>query len=169
MAGVRRPWRAPTVAFVAGLLVGQLDPLGLLVWHFLEQRLPAIKQASLAEPSPFERMPESRWIAESEHAFVIEDRYAPTAPVHLLVIPKQRYATLLDAPAPLLGEMLDLARRTAHERGVAESGFRIVINTNPQGGQTVYHLHMHVKGGEQQREPLLPYLWGRLTHARSAG
>jgi histidine triad (HIT) family protein len=161
--------RKTTLVFLAGLLVGQLDPVGILAWKWIERRLPGIRQASLAAPSPFETMPESRWIAESEHAFVIEDRYAPTAPVHLLVVPKQRIPTLLDAPAPVLGEMLELAKQAARERGIAESGFRIVINTNPQGGQTVYHLHVHVKGGEQMREPLLPVLWGRLVHARESG
>lgn len=45
---------------------------------------------------------------------------------------------------------------------VVGSGFRIVINTNPQGGQTVYHLHLHVLGGHQNREPLLPILRSRL-------
>jgi histidine triad (HIT) family protein len=161
--------RKAALVFLAGLLVGQLDPVGFLAWKLLERRLPAIEQASLAGPSPFERMPKSRWIAESENAYAIEDRYAPTAPVHVLVVPKQRFATLLEPPAPVLGEMLDLARKVARDRGIAESGFRIVINTNPQGGQTVYHLHMHVKGGVQLREPLLPILWSRIVHARSDG
>lgn len=119
----------------------------------------------MAEPSPFQRMPSSRWISESERAYVIEDRYAPSAPVHLLVIPKQRYVSLLEPPPDVLGEMLDLARRAARDRGIAESGFRITINTNPQGAQSVYHLHMHVTGGKQLSEPLLPLLWGRLTHS----
>jgi histidine triad (HIT) family protein len=151
--------------FLAGFLIGELDPLGWTVWRVLEARLPAIKQQSMAGPSPFEKMPSSRWIAESERAYVIEDRYAPSAPVHLLVIPKQRYASLLEPPPELLGEMLDLARRAARDRGIAESGFRITINTNPQGAQSVYHLHMHVTGGKQLSEPLLPLLWGRLTHS----
>ncbi len=150
--------------FVVGLVVGELDPFGWAAWQVLERQLPRVKQESLAAPSPFEQMPPSAWIAQSEHAYVIEDRYAPTAPVHLLVIPKQRYASLLDPPPEVLGEMLDLARSVARQKSIAESGFRVIINTNPQGGQTVYHLHMHVKGGQQLREPLLPYLWSRLTH-----
>ena len=84
------------------------------------------------------------------------------------MIPKHRVASLLEAPAALLGEMLELAGETARERGIADSGFRVIINTNPQGGQTVYHLHMHVKGGHQLREPLLPLVWGRLTHWRAS-
>lgn len=156
------------LVFAAGLLIGELDPVGLLAWELVEARLPAVKSRSLSEPSPFEKTPRSWWIAESEHAFAIEDRYAPTAPVHLLVISKERYASLLEAPTATLGEMLDLARRLARERGIAEPGFRIVVNTNPQGGQTVYHLHVHVKGGRQMREPLLPLLWSWLRHGATA-
>jgi histidine triad (HIT) family protein len=133
------------------------------VWKVLERQLPHIKQQSLAAPSPFEQMPRSRWLAESEHAYVVEDRYAPSARVHLLVIPKKRYASILEPPPEVLGEMLDLARTAAKRHEIAESGYRVVINTNPHGSQTVYHLHIHVMGGQQLREPLLPYLWGRFT------
>lgn len=150
--------------FLAGLLVGELDPVGWAAWRIIEARLPAIKHDSIAKPSPFQEMPSSRWIAESQSAYVIEDRYAPTAPVHLLVIPKERYPSVLEPAPEVLGEMLDLARRAARDRGIAESGFRITINTNPHGAQTVYHLHMHVTGGKQLPEPLLPLLWGRLAH-----
>src|SRR5262245_17675280 len=147
--------------FLLGLFVGELDPVGWAAWKLLERELPVMKQKSLAAPSPFEQIPASKWIAESEHAYVIEDDYAPLAAVHLLVVPKQRFLNVLEPTPEVLGEMLDLARRAARERNIAESGFRIVINTNPQGGQTVYHLHMHVRGGEQMREPLLRYLWER--------
>jgi histidine triad (HIT) family protein len=150
--------------FLAGLFVGELDPIGWAVWQVLERQLPRVKQKSLAAPSPFQEMPPSTWIAESEHAYVVEDRYAPTAPIHLLVIPKQRDSTILEPEVEVLGEMLDLARNAAHQQGIAESGFRVIINTNPRGSQTVYHLHMHVKGGRQLREPLLPYVWSRLAH-----
>ena len=73
----------------------------------------------------------------------------PWAPVHLLVIPKQHLATLYDAePAhdALLGRMLGLAPRLMRQLGV-DDGFRTIINTGPNGGQEVYHLHMHVIGG----------------------
>jgi len=152
------------VFFVAGLLVGQLDPIGWAVWRVLERQLPRVKEQSLAASSPFEEMAPSTWLAESEHAYVVEDRYAPTAPVHLLVVSKHRYASVLEPTSEVLAEMLDLARSAARQQGIADSGFRIIINTNPHGSQTVYHLHMHVKGGRQLREPLLPYLWGRFTH-----
>jgi histidine triad (HIT) family protein len=156
------------VLLATGLLIGELDPIGWTAWKLLEHQLPRIKQQSLAAPSPFAAISPSSWLAESEHAYVVEDRYAPTAPVHLLVVPKQRYGSVLEPSPEVLGEMLDLARRAAGQAGIAEAGFRIVINTNPHGSQTVYHLHMHVKGGHQLREPLLPFLWSRLTHLRSA-
>lgn len=150
------------LVFVVGFGIGQLDPIGGMAWWALEARLPAMKTASLAAESPFDRVPPSEWIAESPNAYAIRDTYAPTAPVHVLVVPKQRIPTLLEAPTDLLGEMLQLARHVAEETGVADSGFRIVLNTNPQGGQTVYHLHLHVLGGHQNREPLLPILRSRL-------
>jgi histidine triad (HIT) family protein len=154
--------RRSVVFLLVGVLIGELDPIGWVAWRFIAGRLPDIKTESLADPSPFESLPRSTWVAESPNAYVIEDRYDPQAPVHLLVIPKQRYTSLLEPTPELLGEMLDLARITARERGIAESGFRVVINTNPQGTQTVYHLHMHVLGGAQLTWPLLPVIRGRL-------
>ncbi|MGE0031567.1 MAG: HIT domain-containing protein [Steroidobacteraceae bacterium] len=108
--------------------------------------------ALYAQPSPFESVARGLWIAESENAYVIRD-HKPQAPVHLLVIPKKVIPTLLQAPPELLGEMLDLARKAAEQEGIARSGFRIVINTHPQGSQSVYHLHMHVLGGRQMKWP----------------
>jgi histidine triad (HIT) family protein len=73
----------------------------------------------------------------------------PWAPVHVLIIPKAHIATLSDATAehaPLLGRMLALAPALMRELGVV-NGFRTVINTGRDGGQEVYHLHMHVMGG----------------------
>lgn len=108
--------------------------------------------ALYSRASPFESIPRERWIAESENAFVIRDR-SPQAPVHLLVIPKVRVPTMLQASEALLGEMLALARRAAEQEGIAREGFRLVINTHPQGGQSVYHLHIHVLGGRQMKWP----------------
>ncbi|MCP3984678.1 MAG: HIT domain-containing protein [bacterium] len=161
---MRSPKRTLALLFLAGLLIGESDPVGHAAWRLIGAWLPGLKVDSLAAPSPFEQLPESRWIAETEHAFAIEDRYAPMAPVHLLVISKERYASILDAPEPVMGEMLALARDLARDHQIAEDGFRIMINTNPKGTQTVYHLHVHVMGGRQMTEPLLHILWGRLTH-----
>jgi histidine triad (HIT) family protein len=105
-----------------------------------------------AKPSPFEQGRRDRWIAETENAFAVRD-INPQAPIHLLVISKKRYPTVLQAPEALLGEMVAFARRVAEEQGIAREGFRLVINTHPQGGQGVYHLHIHVLGGRQMRWP----------------
>jgi histidine triad (HIT) family protein len=72
----------------------------------------------------------------------------PQAPTHLLIIPTHHVASLNEAKDPgLLGEMLAFARDLARETGIAEKGFRVVLNTNPDGGQTVFHLHLHLLGG----------------------
>jgi histidine triad (HIT) family protein len=101
---------------------------------------------------PFASIPKERWIAESPNAFAIRDRN-PQAPIHVLVISKAAIPTVLDAPAGLLGEMLELAKVVATQEGIATTGFRLVINTQREGGQTVYHLHVHVLGGRQMRWP----------------
>lgn len=105
-------------------------------------------QQLYATPSPFAAIPRTKWIAESENAFVVRDIH-PRAPVHLLVIPKTRIPTILQAPPALVGEMFELAKRAARQEGIAEDGFRIIINTHPYGGQSVYHFHIHVLGGRE--------------------
>lgn len=79
----------------------------------------------------------------------------PQAPVHFLVVPKQHIATLNDlgeADRPLAGHLLYTAQRLAAELGCAE-GFRVVMNCNELGGQTVQHIHMHVLGQRQLHWP----------------
>lgn len=137
----------PLIA-LAAFAIGTLDPLSWVFWRAAEWRLPAIKTESLSQPSPFETIPRDKWVAETDNAFVIQD-INPQGPVHLLVIPKKRYFSLADAPPAIRAEMINLAVRMAEEHGVAQSGYRLVINTNPQGGQTVYHAHIHIIGGRQ--------------------
>jgi len=72
----------------------------------------------------------------------------PQAPVHILLIPRRHIASLADttpAATPLLGHLLATARQIAHDRGL-DDGYRIVINTGQDGGQTVGHLHLHLLG-----------------------
>ncbi|KGI77583.1 histidine triad nucleotide-binding protein [Oleiagrimonas soli] len=80
----------------------------------------------------------------------------PQAPVHVLFIPKQPIATL-DAATPqdaaLLGKVLLAAAGYAREEGLAEDGYRTVINCNEHGGQTVYHLHVHLLAGRRMQWP----------------
>jgi histidine triad (HIT) family protein len=86
-------------------------------------------------------------VAETANALAFRD-IAPQAPVHILVIPKLSVATLDDVDdAALLGELLALARDVARQEGLVEAGYRVVINTRDDGGQTVPHLHLHVLGG----------------------
>ncbi|EGJ10041.1 histidine triad nucleotide-binding protein [Rubrivivax benzoatilyticus] len=87
-------------------------------------------------------------VYEDDELLVFHD-INPWAPVHVLVIPKEHVATLADTGPEheaLLGRMLALAPKLMRELGVS-NGFRVVVNNGPDGGQEVYHLHMHVMGG----------------------
>jgi histidine triad (HIT) family protein len=86
---------------------------------------------------------------EDELSLAIQD-ISPKAPVHLLVIPRKHISSLndaLDDERNLLGHLLTVAGRMAKEQGVDSTGYRTVINTNAEGGQTIYHLHIHLLGG----------------------
>lgn len=79
----------------------------------------------------------------------------PKAPVHILVIPREHIGSLADAgedKRALLGHLLWAAREIAREKGLAK-GYRIVVNTGDDGGQTVNHLHLHLLGGRQMTWP----------------
>lgn len=89
-----------------------------------------------------------------------DDRYLafrdinPQAPTHVLVIPRAHVATLNDASdRDLLADLLAHARDVARAEGLADRGYRVVINTNPEAGQSVFHLHAHVLGGRAMRWP----------------
>lgn len=74
----------------------------------------------------------------------------PQAPTHVLVIPKRHIATINDLKsedAQLIGEMLLAAQAVAQEDGIAQSGYRTVMNCNAAAGQSVFHIHLHVLGG----------------------
>jgi histidine triad (HIT) family protein len=76
---------------------------------------------------------------------------APQAPVHVLVIPKRPLASLAEvaeADAPLLGHLVAVATRLARSLGL-ETGYRLVVNCGPDGGQSVDHLHVHLLGGRR--------------------
>ena len=92
-------------------------------------------------------------VADAEDALAFRDINAQ-APSHFLVIPKHHIASLDKADDPVeLGRLMLLAARVARDEGLAESGYRIVANTNRHGGQTVNHLHLHVLGGRQMKWP----------------
>ena len=76
----------------------------------------------------------------------------PQAPIHILIIPHKHISTINDATTDdqeLLGYMILTAARIAKDNGVAESGYRLVVNCNAQGGQTVFHVHLHILAGRQ--------------------
>ncbi len=76
----------------------------------------------------------------------------PQAPVHLLVIPRKHIASLVqvgEEDVPLMGRLVGIANELARQEGIAKSGYRLVINCGPQGGQLVPHLHLHLLGGRQ--------------------
>ncbi len=77
------------------------------------------------------------------------------APAHILLIPKKHVSSLLDAGADekMLGKMMGLVPRLAKELGIADEGFRVVVNTGRKGGQTVDHLHIHILGGRDLQWP----------------
>ncbi|MGE5509179.1 MAG: histidine triad nucleotide-binding protein [Chitinophagales bacterium] len=91
----------------------------------------------------------SQVVYEDELVMAFRD-LNPQAPVHVLIIPKQHLAdvTEIEAAHPLFAaRLLRVARDLARQEGVAEGGFRLVVNTGADGGQTVPHLHVHLLGG----------------------
>lgn len=88
-------------------------------------------------------------VHEDEHTLAFHD-IAPQAPVHVLVIPKTKLKNVAEArdeDALVLGKVLLTARTVAKQLGLHEAGYRLVLNTGPDGGQTVDYLHCHVLGG----------------------
>lgn len=89
----------------------------------------------------------ARLVMENEHCLAFRD-INPHAPVHVLVIPRRHIASLNEmVDAAEVGEVLRTAAAVARQEGIADSGYRTVLNTNGDGGQTVFHLHAHVLGG----------------------
>jgi histidine triad (HIT) family protein len=94
-------------------------------------------------------------VYEDTHCIALKDVH-PQAPVHLLVIPRKHITSLNDVTpedGPLLGHLLSVAVRVAGDQGIDASGYRTVINTNGEGGQTVFHLHLHIMGGRRMTWP----------------
>lgn len=91
------------------------------------------------------------FVYKDEHLVAIRD-INPAAPTHVLVIPRKpipSLAQLEEEDAELAGRLLLAVRRIAEQEGLAERGYRVVINTGDEGGQTVPHLHVHILGGKQ--------------------
>lgn len=92
-------------------------------------------------------------VAENEHCVAFRD-INPQAPVHILVIPREHVASLNDMKdSTIVGRMNLLAAQLAKKEGLADRGYRTVINTNADAGQTVFHLHLHLLGGRRMDWP----------------
>ncbi|MCS7052472.1 MAG: histidine triad nucleotide-binding protein [Ignavibacterium sp.] len=95
-------------------------------------------------------------VYESENVLAFKD-IRPQAPVHILIIPKIEIPKVTDIKGSehshLLAEMFDAANKIAKELGIADDGFRLVFNCGKNGGQEVYHLHMHLLGGRKMNWP----------------
>jgi histidine triad (HIT) family protein len=94
-------------------------------------------------------------VYEDPTAYAFRDA-DPKAPNHVLIIPKEHLESLNDASQSdeaLLGHLMRLAPKIANQEGIAESGYRTVINTGGDGGQSVFHLHVHLMGGRPMTWP----------------
>ena len=89
---------------------------------------------------------------EDEHVIAFRDIY-PKAPVHLLIVPKRHIASiaaLTDDDVDVMGHCILAARRLGEAKGFAEKGYRVSVNTGPDGGQVVYHVHFHFTAGRSR-------------------
>jgi histidine triad (HIT) family protein len=94
-------------------------------------------------------------VFENDHAIGFQD-LNPQAPTHVLVIPKKHVSTindLQDEDKALVGEMFLAAKQIAADQGLAEKGYRTVMNCNEEAGQTVFHIHLHLLGGRRMQWP----------------
>ncbi len=94
-------------------------------------------------------------VFESEELLAFRD-INPQAPTHILVVPKKHITTtndLIQSDQNLVGQMVLTAQSIAEKEGVAESGYRLVLNCNQHGGQSVDHIHIHLLGGRQMMWP----------------
>jgi histidine triad (HIT) family protein len=94
-------------------------------------------------------------VYEDEDVLAFRD-VNPQAPTHVLVIPRTHIATtneLDDDSVGLIGKLYLAAQRIAADEGIAERGYRTVVNCNPEAGQSVYHIHLHLLGGRPMNWP----------------
>jgi len=111
------------------------------------------KNKKLSEKSPFEKIIDgelpAEMVLENDHvvAFVPLRKQAP---IHFLIVPRKRISTMNDITSTdveVMGQMMLAAKKLAAEYGIAETGYRLSINTNEDSGQSVFHIHLHLLGG----------------------
>ena len=94
-------------------------------------------------------------VYEDDKVYAFSD-INPTAPVHILIIPKEHISTINDLTEDnneIIGHIFNVAKKIANDKGIAEDGYRIVSNCNKAAGQTVFHIHFHLIGGREMGWP----------------
>ena len=92
-------------------------------------------------------------VAENDDCVAFRD-VNPQAPVHILIVPRAHVPSMKDVTDPtMIGKLTSLATDLAQREGIADGGYRLVINTNADAGQTVFHLHLHLLGGRHMSWP----------------
>ena len=97
----------------------------------------------------------SKILYEDDLVLAFED-IAPQSPIHILVIPKKHYSTILhmnENDKELIGHIFMVIKKIAKQKGFDEKGFRVVMNCNSHGGQTVFHIHFHILAGRNMHWP----------------
>jgi histidine triad (HIT) family protein len=121
---------------------------------FAQEDYQAKKAKALQAESPFTKIIKRELPATIEYEDDEIIAFIPIktqAKVHILIVPKKRIPTMNDltlADSALVGKLFLVAQKLAQQKGIAESGYRLVINTNQDSGQSVFHLHLHLLGGE---------------------
>jgi histidine triad (HIT) family protein len=95
-------------------------------------------------------------VVYQDDAIVAFKDIAPRAPVHILIIPRKHLASVTDVGEQdrnLVGQIFQVAAKLAREQGIADSGYRIVVNSGADAGQSVFHLHYHLLGGRRMSWP----------------
>lgn len=94
-------------------------------------------------------------VYEDETVMAFNDVH-PQAPIHILLVPKRHIPILLDMKGDdlsILGHLFEVANKIARDKEIARRGFRLVMNCNPESGQTIYHIHLHLLGGRPMHWP----------------
>ncbi len=97
----------------------------------------------------------SKKVYEDDYVYAFWD-ISPTAPVHILVIPKEHISTLNDVDeknSKVIGKIYEAIPKIAKEQGIDENGYRVISNCNKDAGQTVFHIHFHIIGGRELTWP----------------
>jgi histidine triad (HIT) family protein len=98
----------------------------------------------------------AQFVYQDEQVVAFRDIH-PAGPIHILIIPRRHIASVNDLEEPdeaLMGHLFIVARQIATQEGVDQTGYRLIVNTGPHSGQAVFHIHMHLIGGQRMRYPM---------------